>query len=177
VLAELASLDLITDDGEPMESTWHRKCMTLLIEQIEYHLRDRDDFYVGGNAFISYSPAPARKRESGRRPCSDPDPYRAPIHRRGRRFPGQGRQKTIRGASMSRVCQVSGKRVQTGNNVSHANNKTRRRFLPNLHERRFWVASENRWVKLKVSAHALRTIDKNGIDSVLAQLRARGEKV
>ncbi len=77
---------------------------------------------------------------------------------------------------MSRVCQVSGKRVQTGNNVSHANNKTRRRFLPNLHERRFWVASENRWVKLRVSAHALRTIDKNGIDAVLAELRARGEK-
>lgn len=68
---------------------------------------------------------------------------------------------------MSRVCQVSGKRVQTGNNVSHANNRTRRRFLPNLHERRFWVASENRWVKLRVSAHALRTIDKNGIDAVL----------
>ena len=78
---------------------------------------------------------------------------------------------------MSRVCQVTGKGVQTGNNVSHANNKTRRRFLPNLHERRFWVASENRWVKLRVSAHALRTIDKNGIDAVLADLRARGEKV
>ena len=78
---------------------------------------------------------------------------------------------------MSRVCQVSGKRVQTGNNVSHANNKTRRRFLPNLHERRFWVASENRWVRLRVSSHALRTIDKNGIDAVLADLRARGEKI
>ncbi|GAA4856148.1 hypothetical protein GCM10023332_04740 [Luteimonas vadosa] len=78
---------------------------------------------------------------------------------------------------MSRVCQVTGKRVQTGNNVSHANNKTRRRFLPNLHERRFWVASENRWVKLKVSAQAMRTIDKNGIDAVLSDLRARGEKV
>ena len=78
---------------------------------------------------------------------------------------------------MSRVCQVSGKRVQTGNNVSHANNRTRRRFLPNLHERRFWVASENHWVKLRVSAHALRTIDKNGIDAVLKELRARGEKV
>jgi large subunit ribosomal protein L28 len=85
--------------------------------------------------------------------------------------------KNNRGASMSRVCQVSGKRVQSGNNVSHANNKTRRRFLPNLHERRFWVASENRWIKLRVSAHALRTIDKNGIDVVLAELRARGEKV
>ncbi|MDR7100075.1 MULTISPECIES: 50S ribosomal protein L28 [Lysobacteraceae] len=78
---------------------------------------------------------------------------------------------------MSRVCQVTGKRVQAGNNVSHANNKTRRRFLPNLHERRFWVASENRWVKLRLSTAALRTIDKNGIDSVLAQLRARGEKI
>ena len=78
---------------------------------------------------------------------------------------------------MSRVCQVSGKRTVTGNNVSHANNHTRRRFLPNLHERRFWVASENRWVKLKVSAHALRTIDKVGIDVVLAELRARGEKI
>ena len=60
---------------------------------------------------------------------------------------------------MSRECQVTGKRVQSGNNVSHANNKTRRRFMPNLHDRRFWVASENRWVKLRVSNHALRTID------------------
>ena len=78
---------------------------------------------------------------------------------------------------MAKVCQVTGKGTQSGNNVSHANNKTRRRWLPNLHERRFWVASENRWVKLRVSAHALRTIDKNGIASVLAALRARGEKV
>ncbi len=78
---------------------------------------------------------------------------------------------------MANVCQVTGKGVLTGNNVSHANNKTRRRWLPNLHERRFWVATENRWVKLKVSANALRTIDKNGIDAVLAELRARGEKV
>ena len=78
---------------------------------------------------------------------------------------------------MSRVCQVTGKRTTTGNNVSHAMNKTRRRFKPNLHERRFWVASENRWVKLRVSTHALRTIDKNGIDAVLADLRKRGEKV
>ena len=62
-----------------------------------------------------------------------------------------------------------------GNNVSHANNKTKRRFLPNLQSRRFWVESENRWVRLRVSASALRTIDKNGIDSVLADLRARGE--
>ena len=78
---------------------------------------------------------------------------------------------------MARVCQVTGKAPMVGNNVSHANNKTRRRFLPNLHERRFWVASENRWIKLRVSAKALRTIDKNGIDSVLAELRARGERV
>ena len=78
---------------------------------------------------------------------------------------------------MSRVCQVTGKRTTTGNNVSHAMNKTRRRFMPNLHERRFWVASENRGVKLRVSAAALRTIDKNGIDAVLADLRKRGEKV
>jgi large subunit ribosomal protein L28 len=78
---------------------------------------------------------------------------------------------------MARVCDVTGKAVQSGNNVSHANNKTRRRWLPNLHERRFWVASENRWIKLRVSTKALRTIDKNGIDAVLAELRARGEKI
>ncbi|QSX79270.1 50S ribosomal protein L28 [Agrilutibacter solisilvae] len=78
---------------------------------------------------------------------------------------------------MSRVCQVTGKRTTAGNNVSHAMNKTRRRFLPNLHERRFWVASENRWVKLRLSTAGLRTIDKNGIDSVLAELRKRGEKI
>jgi large subunit ribosomal protein L28 len=64
-----------------------------------------------------------------------------------------------------------------GNNVSHANNKTKRRFLPNLQSRRFWVESENRWVRLRVSAQALRTIDKNGIDAVLAGMRARGETV
>ena len=78
---------------------------------------------------------------------------------------------------MARVGQVTGKGATTGNNVSHANNKTRRRWLPNLHERRFWVASENRWVKLRVSGKALRTIDKNGIDAVLADLRARGEHI
>jgi len=78
---------------------------------------------------------------------------------------------------MARQCQVTGKRTTTGNNVSHANNKNRRRWLPNLHERRFWVPSEKRWVKLRVSNHALRTIDKNGIEAVIAQLRARGEKI
>ena len=78
---------------------------------------------------------------------------------------------------MARICQVTGKGPQSGNNVSHANNRTKRRWLPNLHERRFWVPSENRWVKLKVSSQGLRTIDKNGIEVVLAELRARGEKV
>ena len=77
---------------------------------------------------------------------------------------------------MAKVCQVTGKRAQSGNSVSHANNKTRRKWLPNLHERRFRVPSENRWVKLRVSTNALRTIDKNGIETVLAELRARGEK-
>ena len=78
---------------------------------------------------------------------------------------------------MAKFCQVTGKGPMVGNNVSHANNKTKRRWIPNLHERRFWVASENRWVKLRVSTNAMRTIDKNGIDVVLAELRARGEKV
>lgn len=77
---------------------------------------------------------------------------------------------------MSKVCQVTGKRPLTGNNVSHANNKTKRRFLPNLHEKRFWVESEKRWVKLRLSTKGMRIIDKNGIDSVLGDLRARGEK-
>ncbi|HBT32397.1 MAG TPA: 50S ribosomal protein L28 [Pusillimonas sp.] len=78
---------------------------------------------------------------------------------------------------MARVCQVTGKGPMVGNNVSHANNKTKRRFLPNLQTRRFWVESENRWVRLRVSTKALRTIDKNGIEAVLADLRARGEAV
>ena len=78
---------------------------------------------------------------------------------------------------MSRVCQVTGKRPMSGNNVSHAHNKTRRRFLPNLHTHRFWVESEKRFVKLRVSTKGLRTIDKKGIDTVLAELRGRGEKV
>ena len=78
---------------------------------------------------------------------------------------------------MSRVCQVTGKRPMTGNNVSHAKNRTRRRFLPNLHVHRFWVASEDRWVKLRLTAKGLRIIDKKGIDAVLTDIRARGEKV
>jgi large subunit ribosomal protein L28 len=78
---------------------------------------------------------------------------------------------------MSRICQVTGKRTVTGNNVSHAKNRTRRRFLPNLHSHRFWVESEKRFVKLRVSAKGMRIIDKKGIDSVLAEMAARGEKV
>jgi len=77
---------------------------------------------------------------------------------------------------MSRVCQVTGKGPMSGNNVSHAHNKTRRRFLPNLHSHRFWVESEKRFVKLRVSCHGMRIIDKKGIDVVLSDLRARGEK-
>ena len=78
---------------------------------------------------------------------------------------------------MSRVCQVTGKRPMSGNNVSHANNRTRRRFLPNLHNKRIWVESEKRYVKLRVSQKGLRIIDKQGIDKVLTRLRAKGVKV
>ncbi|QWT46391.1 50S ribosomal protein L28 [Azospira inquinata] len=76
---------------------------------------------------------------------------------------------------MARVCQVTGKAPMVGNNVSHANRRTKRRFLPNLQYRRFWVESENRWVRLRVSNAGLRIIDKKGIDEVLVDLRARGE--
>jgi large subunit ribosomal protein L28 len=78
---------------------------------------------------------------------------------------------------MARVCQVTGKKPMLGNHVSHANNKTRRRFLPNLQYRRFWVEKENSWFSLRVSQAGLRTIDKKGIDVVLAEMRARGEPV
>jgi large subunit ribosomal protein L28 len=76
---------------------------------------------------------------------------------------------------MARVCQVTGKGPMVGNNVSHANNKTKRRWLPNLQYRRFWVESENRWVRLRISNAALRLIDKVGIDQVVTDLRKRGE--
>ena len=78
---------------------------------------------------------------------------------------------------MSRVCQVTGKRPQSGNNVSHAHNKTRRRFLPNLQDKRFWLESEKRFVRLRVSHKGLRIIDKRGIDKVVADLRAEGQHV
>ena len=78
---------------------------------------------------------------------------------------------------MSRICQVTGKRPVTGNNVSHAHNKTKRRFNPNLHSHKFWVESENRFVRLRVSAKGMRIIDKLGIDNVLTDIRKRGEKI
>lgn len=78
---------------------------------------------------------------------------------------------------MARVCRVTGKKRCSGNNVSHANNKTKRRFLPNLHSRRFWLESEGRWVRLRVSNAALRTIDKKGIDVVVNELRQSGQVI
>ncbi len=78
---------------------------------------------------------------------------------------------------MARVCAVTGKKPMAGNNVSHANNRTKRRFLPNLQNRRFWVESEKRWIRLRLSNAALRTIDKNGIDAVLAGMRACGNRI
>jgi large subunit ribosomal protein L28 len=78
---------------------------------------------------------------------------------------------------MARVCEITGKKPMSGNNVSHANNKTKRRFLPNLQRRRFWVESESRWISLRLTNAALRTIDKNGIDAVLAKLRAEGKGI
>jgi large subunit ribosomal protein L28 len=78
---------------------------------------------------------------------------------------------------MSRVCQITGKRPISGNNVSHAHNKTRRRFMPNIQTHRFWVENENRWVKLRLSTKGMRIIDKLGIDEVLSDIRKRGIKV
>ncbi len=78
---------------------------------------------------------------------------------------------------MSRICEITGKGPAVGNRVSHANNKKRRRFLPNLHNQRFWLETEKRWVSLRVSAHGLRTIEKKGIDQVVADLRAQGMKI
>jgi len=78
---------------------------------------------------------------------------------------------------MSRVCQITGKRPMTGNTVSHANNRRRRRFLPNLHVQRFWLESEGRWVTLKLSTRGLRTLEKRGVEKVVADLRAAGTQV
>ena len=78
---------------------------------------------------------------------------------------------------MSRVCEITGKRPAVGNRDSHANNRKRRRFLPNLHRQRFWVETEKRWVSLRISANGLRTIEKKGIDKVVAELRTQGVKI
>ncbi|HEY5701474.1 MAG TPA: 50S ribosomal protein L28 [Gammaproteobacteria bacterium] len=78
---------------------------------------------------------------------------------------------------MSKVCQVTGKRPVAGNNVSHARNRTRRRFLPNLHTQRFWLPTEKRWVKLRVSSAGLRIIDKKGIEVVVSELRQKGVRL
>lgn len=78
---------------------------------------------------------------------------------------------------MARVCEVTGKKPMSGHNVSHANNKTKRRFLPNLQYRKFWIESENRWISLRLSNAALRTIDKNGIDTVLVKMRLQGKSI
>jgi large subunit ribosomal protein L28 len=95
------------------------------------------------------------------------------VSRQGRS--GPERQNWIEEKAMARVCQVTGKKPMVGNNVSHANNRTKRRFLPNLQDRRFWVESEKRWVRLRLTTAGLRTIEKQGIDAVLADLRGRGE--
>ena len=78
---------------------------------------------------------------------------------------------------MARVCQLTGKKPMSGNNVSHANNKTKRRFLPNLQHRKFWVETENRWVSMRITNAALRTIDKLGIDAIVKKMRAAGQKI
>ena len=78
---------------------------------------------------------------------------------------------------MTRECEVTGKKPVAGNNVSHAKNRTKRRFLPNLQNRKFWVVSENRWVSMRISSAALRTIDKLGIDAVIAKMRSEGKKI
>ena len=78
---------------------------------------------------------------------------------------------------MSRVCEITGKKPGVGNRVSHANNKKRRRFWPNLRTQRFWVETEKRWVSLRISANGLRTIEKKGIDKVVAELRTQGVKI
>ncbi|MEN9750153.1 MAG: 50S ribosomal protein L28 [Candidatus Methylopumilus sp.] len=78
---------------------------------------------------------------------------------------------------MARVCQLTGKKPMSGNNVSHANNKTKRRFLPNLQNRKFWVETENRWVSMRITNAALRTIDKLGIDAIVKKMRAAGQKI
>lgn len=93
--------------------------------------------------------------------------------------PGRSSPRAIEqeGINMSKICQVTGKRPISGNNVSHAHNKTKRRFVPNIHDHKFWLESENRFVKLRVSTKGMRIIDKKGIDTIVAELRASGTRV
>lgn len=86
-------------------------------------------------------------------------------------------ERLLRDYAMSRICEVTGKRPMVGNKVSHANNKTKRRFLPNLHSQRFWLETEKRFVRLRVSRQGLRIIDKKGIEQVIADLRAQGKHI
>ena len=136
------------------------------------------------------SAAPMRTRPSCRTatPCYDgitgfvscghsPRPGRTPIRAVFRSGIGQSKPSESRNCIMAKVCVVTGKKPMSGNNVSHANNKTRRRFEPNLQDKRFWVPSEKRWVKLRVSAKAIKIISKKGIERVLADLRNEGLKV
>ena len=78
---------------------------------------------------------------------------------------------------MSRVCEITGKKPAVGNRVSHANNKKRRRFLPNLHTQRFWVETEKRWISLRLTASGMRTVEKKGIDKIVEELRAKGRRI
>ena len=96
------------------------------------------------------------------------------IRQKSKIFPTFAVQKI---STMARVCQVTGKKPMTGNKVSHSNIKTKRRFLPNLQTKRYFLAEEDKWVTLKVSSEAIRTINKNGLFSVVKQLRAAGEKI
>jgi len=92
-------------------------------------------------------------------------------------IPGQESTPAREESAMSRVCQITGKRPMTGNTVSHANNKRRRRFLPNLHKQRFWLEAERRFISLRISTRGLRTIEKKGIEVIVAELRADGVKL
>ena len=85
--------------------------------------------------------------------------------------------KSLKVIRMSRVCEVTGKKPAVGNRVSHANNKKRRRFLPNLHTQRFWLETEKRWVTLRLTTSGMRTVEKQGIDKVVAKLRAQGHRL
>lgn len=103
--------------------------------------------------------------------------YLCALFRTGSGANSLGSRHIFEALSMSRVCQVTGKRPKVGNTVSHANNRKRRRFLPNLHTQRFWLESERRFVTLRVSTRGLRTIEKRGVDAVVADLRAQGLKI